>query len=68
MDCLEKGRTELLASHDFPAEHWRHLRTSNPIESTFPTVRLQTYRGKGPGSRAAGLAMAFKLAQQAGGS
>jgi len=64
-DCLEKDRAELLAFYDFPAEHWRHLRTSNPIESTFATVRLRTYRTKGPGSRAAGLAMAFKLAQKA---
>ena len=64
-DCLAKDRAELLAFYDFPAEHWRHLRTSNPIESTFATVRLRTYRTKGPGSRAAGLAMAFKLAQKA---
>ena len=63
-DCLEKDRAELLAFYDFPAEHWQHLRTSNPIESTFATVRLRTYRTKGPGSRKAGLAMAFKLAQQ----
>ena len=63
--CLEKDRAELLAFYDFPAEHWQHLRTSNPIESTFATVRLRTYRTKGPGSRAAGLAMAFKLAQKA---
>ena len=60
-----KGRAELLAFYDFPAEHWQHLRTSNPIESTFATVRLRTYRTKGPGSRAAGLAMAFKLALKA---
>jgi putative transposase len=64
-DCVENDRAELLAFYDFPAEHWRHLRTSNPIESTFATVRLPTYRTKGPGSRAAGLAMAFKLAQKA---
>ena len=64
-DCLEKDRAELLAFYDFPAEHWGHLRTSNPIESTFATVRLRTYRTKGPGSRKAGLAMAFKLAQKA---
>ena len=64
-DCLEKDRSELLAFYDFPAEHWQHLRTSNPIESTFATVRLRTYRTKGPGSRKAGLAMAFKLAQKA---
>ena len=63
--CLEKDRAELLAFYDFPAEHWQHLRTSNPIESTFATVRLRTYRTKGPGSRRAGLAMAFKLAQKA---
>jgi putative transposase len=64
-DCLKKDRDELLAFYDFPAEHWQHLRTTNPIESTFATVRLRTYRTKGPGSRAAGLAMVFKLAQQA---
>lgn len=64
-ECLQKDRAELLAFYDFPAEHWGHLRTSNPIESTFATVRLRTYRTKGPGSRAAGLAMAFKLAQKA---
>lgn len=64
-DCLAKDRAALLAFYDFPAEHWRHLRTSNPIESTFATVRLRTYRTKGPGSRKAGLAMAFKLAQKA---
>jgi putative transposase len=63
--CLEKDRAELLAFYDFPAEHWQHLRTSNPIESTFATVRLRTYRTKGPGSREAGLAMAFKLVEKA---
>ena len=63
--CLEKDRAELLSFYDFPAEHWQHLRTSNPIESTFATVRLRTYRTKGPGSREAGLAMAFKLARKA---
>jgi transposase-like protein len=64
-ECLEKDRAELLAFYDFPAEHWGHLKTSNPIESTFATVRLRTYRTKGPGSREAGLAMAFKLACKA---
>jgi putative transposase len=64
-ECLEKDRAELLAFYDFPAEHWQHLRTSNPIESTFATVRVRTYRTKGPGSREAGLAMAFKLARKA---
>jgi transposase-like protein len=56
---------ELLAFYDFPAEHWIHLKTSNPIESTFSTVRLRTKVTKGPGSRAAGLAMAFKLIESA---
>ena len=51
----------LLAFYDFPAEHWIHLKTTNPIESTFATVRLRTRVTKGPGSRAAGLAMAYKL-------
>ena len=56
---------QLLAFYDFPAEHWVHLKTSNPIESTFATVRLRTKVTKGPGSRAAGLAMVFKLLQAA---
>ncbi len=56
---------ELLAFYDYPAEHWVHLRTTNPIESTFATVRHRTKVTKGPGSRAAGLAMAFKLIESA---
>ena len=56
---------ELLAFYDYPAEHWIHLRTTNPIESTFATVRLRTRVTKGPGSRAAGVAMAFKLIEAA---
>jgi transposase-like protein len=56
---------QLLAFYDFPAEHWVHLRTTNPIESTFATVRHRTRVTKGPGSRAAGLAMAFKLIEAA---
>jgi putative transposase len=56
---------QLLAFYDFPAEHWIHLKTSNPIESTFATVRLRTKVTKGPGSRAAGLAMVFKLVEAA---
>jgi transposase-like protein len=56
---------ELLAFFDYPAEHWVHLRTTNPIESTFATVRHRTKITKGPGSRAAGLAMAFKLIESA---
>jgi len=55
----------LLAFFDYPAEHWIHLRTTNPIESTFATVRLRTRVTKGPGSRAAGVAMAFKLIESA---
>jgi transposase-like protein len=56
---------ELLAFYDYPAEHWIHLRTTNPIESTFATVRHRTKVTRGPGSRTAGLAMAFKLIQAA---
>ena len=55
----------LLAFYDYPAEHWVHLRTTNPIESTFATVRLRQRVTKGPGSRAAGVAMAFKLIESA---
>ncbi len=55
----------LLAFYDYPAEHWVHLRTTNPIESTFATVRLRQRVTKGPGSRAAGVAMAFKLMEAA---
>ncbi|MEO9220917.1 MAG: transposase, partial [Mycobacteriaceae bacterium] len=55
----------LLAFYDYPAEHWVHLRTTNPIESTFATVRLRQRITKGPGSRAAGVAMACKLIQSA---
>jgi transposase-like protein len=55
----------LLAFYDYPAEHWIHLRTTNPIESTFATVRLRQRVTKGPGSRAAGIATAFKLIESA---
>jgi putative transposase len=55
----------LLCFFDFPAEHWVHLKTSNPIESTFSPVRARTRVTKGPGSKAAGLAMAFKLLESA---
>ena len=55
----------LLAFYDYPAEHWVHLRTTNPIESTFATVRLRQRVTKGPGSRTAGVAMAFKLIESA---
>ncbi len=56
---------QLLAFYDYPAEHWVHLRTTNPIESTFATVRHRTKITRGPGSRAAGLAIAFKLIEAA---
>jgi putative transposase len=65
VECLVKDRDALLIFYDFPAEHWIHLRTTNPIESTFATVRLRHRRTKGNGSRAACLAMVFKLAQSA---
>ena len=64
-DCLTKDRDVLLAFYDFPAEHWGHLRTTNPIESTFATVRLRHRRTKGNGSRTACLTMVFKLIQTA---
>jgi transposase-like protein len=62
---LVDNRDRLLTFFDFPAEHWKHLRTTNPIESTFATVKLRQRVTKGAGSRAAGLAMAFKLMQSA---
>jgi len=61
VECLLKDQDELLTFFDFPAEHWIHLRTTNPIESAFSTVKARTKRTKGSGSRQAGLAMAFKL-------
>ncbi len=64
-DCLRKDRDVLLTFYDFPAEHWRHLRTTNPIESTFATIRLRHRRTKGSGSRIASLTMMFKLAESA---
>ncbi len=62
---ITDDKEQLLAFFSFPAEHWVHLKTSNPIESTFATVRLRTRVTKGPGSRAAGLAMVFKLIEAA---
>jgi transposase-like protein len=62
-ECLAKDRDVLLTFYDFPAEHWMHLRTTNPIESTFATVRLRTRRTKGCGSRIATLTMVFRLTQ-----
>jgi len=65
VECLVKDREALMRFYDFPAEHWQHLRTTNPIESTFATVRLRTARTKGCGSRTATLTMVFKLAHVA---
>jgi len=64
-ECLTKDREALLAFYDFPAEHWKHLRSSNPIESSFATVRHRTVRSKGCLSNRTALAMIFKLAQAA---
>jgi len=65
VECLKKDRDVLLTFYDFPAEHWVHLRTTNPIESTFATVRLRTRRTKGCGSRIACLTMVWKLVESA---
>jgi transposase-like protein len=64
-DCLRKDEDVLFTFYDFPAEHWAHIRTTNPIESTFATVRHRTRQTKGCGSRLATLMMVFKLATQA---
>ena len=64
-ECLVKDREVLLAFYDFPAEHWVHIRTTNPIESVFSTVRLRHDRTKGNGSRSACLTMVFKLLESA---
>jgi putative transposase len=65
VECLTKDSEDLFTFYDFPAAHWIHIRTTNPIESTFATVRLRTKRTKGCGSRKATLSMVFKLAQEA---
>jgi putative transposase len=64
-ECLAKDREALLSYYDFPAEHWKHLRTTNPIESTFATVRHRTIRSKGCLSNKTALAMVFKLVEAA---
>ena len=64
-ECLAKDRDTLLTFYDFPAEHWIHIRTTNPIESTFATVRLRTAKTRGCVSRAGILAMVFKLTKSA---
>ena len=65
VDCLEKDKDEMLAFYDFPAPHWQHIRTSNPIESTFATVRLRTSKTRGCVARHTILAMVYKLGQSA---
>ena len=62
---LRRDQDKLLSFYDFPAEHWKHIRTTNPIESSFATVRLRQRVTKGPGSRARGLTMAYKLLRMA---
>ena len=64
-ECLSKDKDVLFSFYDFPADHWQHIRTTNPIESTFATVRLRTKRTKGCGSRMATLTMVYKLAIEA---
>jgi putative transposase len=61
--CLMKDRDVLLTFYEFPAEHWKHIRTTNPIESTFATVRLRTEKTKGCLSRQTALTMVFRLCQ-----
>lgn len=65
MECLEKDKKELLAFYDYPAAHWQHIRTSNPIESTFATVRLRTAKTRGCVARHTILSMVYKLGQSA---
>ena len=64
IECLTKDKEDLFTFYDFPAIHWIHIRTTNPIESTFGTVKLRTYKTKGCGSRTATLTMVFKLAME----
>ena len=64
-ECLEQDRDILLTFYDFPAEHWKHIRTTNPIESTFSTVRLRTAKVRGCFSSKTVMTMAFKLCQSA---
>lgn len=65
MECLKKNQEQMLAFYDFPAEHWTHIRTTNPIESAFSTVRLRSKRARNCGSRETTLAMVFKLLETA---
>ncbi len=65
LNCLEKDKAEILVYYDYPAENWPHIRTTNPIESVFATVRLRTNKMKNCGSRTTTLTMAFKLMEMA---
>ena len=65
MNCLIKDKEQMLAFYDYPAVHWQHIRTSNPIESTFATVRLRTVKTRNAVSRTTILSMVFKLTQSA---
>lgn len=65
VECLQKDREELLTFYDFPAHHWKHIRTTNPIESPFATVRLRTDKTRGHGTETTTLMMVFKLLEQA---
>ena len=65
MECLAKDKDSMLAFYDYPAENWQHIRTTNPVESVFATVRLRTARTKNCGSRTTTLTMAFKLMETA---
>jgi putative transposase len=65
VECLKKDRQDLFTFYDYPATHWIHIRTTNPVESTFATVRLRTLKTKGCGSRTATLSMVFKLTMEA---
>ena len=64
-ECLLKNKEDLFAFYDFPAQHWQHIRTTNPIESTFATIRHRTRQTKGCGSRKATLGMVFQLLREA---
>ena len=65
VECLLRSKVETLAFYDFPAEHWQHIRSTNPIESTFATVKLRTYKTKGSGTAKETISMVFKLIQSA---
>lgn len=65
MECLEKDKDSMLVFYDYPAQNWQHIRTTNPVESVFATVRLRTAKTKNCGSRATTLTMAFKLMETA---